>query len=47
VSLARLLQQQDRTDEAHIALAAIYSKYTEGFKTPDLVDARNLLEELG
>jgi class 3 adenylate cyclase/predicted ATPase/tRNA A-37 threonylcarbamoyl transferase component Bud32 len=45
-SLARLLQRQDRTDEAHIALAAIYSKYSEGFTTPDLVDAKKLLEEL-
>lgn len=45
-SLARLWHQQDRTDEAHIALAAVYSKYSEGFTTPDLVDAKKLLEEL-
>jgi predicted ATPase len=45
-SLARLWQQQDRTDEAHAALAAIYSQYSEGFTTPDLVDAKKLLEEL-
>ena len=30
----------------HVALAAIYSKYSEGFTTPDLVDAKQLLEEL-
>jgi predicted ATPase len=46
MSLARLWQQQDRIDEAHVALAAIYSKYSEGFTTPDLVDAKKLLEEL-
>ena len=46
MSLARLWQQQDRNDEAHIALAAVYSKYSEGFTTPDLVDAKKLLEEL-
>jgi predicted ATPase len=46
MSLARLCQQQDRNDEAHIALVGIYEKYSEGFTTPDLVDAKKLLEEL-
>ena len=45
-SLARLWQQQNRNDEAHIVLSAIYEKYSEGFTTPDLVDAKKLLEEL-
>ena len=45
-SFAQSLVVSDRTDEAHIALTTIYSKYSEGFTTPDLVDARNLLEEL-
>ena len=46
-SLARLWQRQGRRDEAHRALAAIYGSYTEGFTTPDLVDAKALLDQLG
>jgi predicted ATPase len=46
VSLARLWQRQGRRDEAREALAAVYHTYTEGFATPDLVDARVLLESL-
>ena len=45
-SLARLWQRQGRRDEARAALAAVYGSYTEGFTTPDLVDARALLESL-
>ena len=46
MSLARLWQRQGRRDEAHGALAAVYGTYTEGFTTPDLVDAGALLEAL-
>jgi class 3 adenylate cyclase/tetratricopeptide (TPR) repeat protein len=46
VSLARLWQRQGRRDEARAALAAVYGTYTEGFTTPDLVDAAALLESL-
>jgi predicted ATPase len=48
MSLARLRlrQRQGRRNEARAALAAIYGTYTEGFKTPDLVDAAALLENL-
>lgn len=46
MSLARLWQRQGRRNEAHAALAAIYGAYTEGFTTPDLVDAKELLETL-
>ena len=46
MSLARLWQRQGRRDEARDALAAIYGTYTEGFTTPDLVDAKALLETL-
>jgi TOMM system kinase/cyclase fusion protein len=46
MSLARLLQRQARREEARAALAAVYAKYTEGFATPDLVDAKTLLEQL-
>ena len=47
MSLARLLAQQGRRDEARTMLAEIYSRFTEGFDTPDLKDAKALLEELG
>jgi tetratricopeptide (TPR) repeat protein len=46
-SLARLLRDQGRRDEAYEVLAAIYNWFSEGFDTPDLVDARALLDELG
>jgi len=47
VSLARLWQRQGCRSEARDALAAVYRTYTEGFTTPDLVDAKTLLETLG
>jgi len=47
MSLARLWQRQDCGNEARDALAAVYGTYTEGFTTPDLVDAKTLLETLG
>ena len=43
VSLARLLQTQGRSVEAHERLAAIYGWFTEGFETADLKEARALL----
>jgi serine/threonine protein kinase/tetratricopeptide (TPR) repeat protein len=46
MSLTRLWQRQSRRDEARAALAAIFETYTEGLTTPDLVDARALLEKL-
>jgi serine/threonine protein kinase/predicted ATPase len=45
-SLARLWQRQGRRDDAHATLSAVYDTYTEGFTTPDLVEARVLLETL-
>jgi class 3 adenylate cyclase/tetratricopeptide (TPR) repeat protein len=45
-SLARLLAQQGRRDEAHTMLAEIYGWFTEGFDTADLKEAKALLEEL-
>lgn len=35
-----------RRDESRTALAAVYRIYTEGFTTPDLVEAAALLEAL-
>jgi predicted ATPase len=46
VSLARLWQEQGRIDEARQMLAEIYGWFTEGFDTPDLQEAKALLEEL-
>jgi predicted ATPase len=47
MSLARLWRRQGRRGDARAALTAAYETYTEGFTTPDLVDARGLLESLG
>jgi serine/threonine protein kinase/predicted ATPase len=46
ISLARLWQRQGRRGDAHTALAAVYGTYTEGLTTPDLADAKGLLESL-
>jgi predicted ATPase len=46
-SLAGLLAHQGRRDEARSMLAEIYAWFTEGFDTPDLKEAKALLEELG
>jgi predicted ATPase len=45
-SLARLWCDQGRRDEARHLLAAIYGWFTEGFDTPDLRQAKALLDEL-
>jgi tetratricopeptide (TPR) repeat protein len=46
ISLARLLAEHGRCDEARMTLAAIYNWFTEGFDTADLKEARALLDEL-
>jgi predicted ATPase len=46
ISLARLLAKLGRCDEARARLAEIYGWFTEGFDTPDLKDAKALLDEL-
>ena len=46
LSLSRLWQQQGKRAEARELLAPIYSWFTEGFDTPDLQEARVLLDEL-
>lgn len=45
-SRARLWQRQGRRDEAFTALSTVYGTFTEGFTTPDLIDAAALLESL-
>jgi predicted ATPase len=46
-SLARLLEKQGRHEEAFRVLSAVHGVFTEGFATPDLKDAKALLESLG
>jgi class 3 adenylate cyclase/tetratricopeptide (TPR) repeat protein len=46
-SLARLLRDSGRREEARTMLAATYNWFTEGFDTADLRDAKALLDELG
>jgi len=46
VSLARLRRDQGRHAEARDLLAPVYGWFTEGFDTPDLKDAKALLDEL-
>jgi tetratricopeptide (TPR) repeat protein len=45
-SLARLLRDTNRREEARTMLSDIYNWFTEGFDTADLKDAKALLEEL-
>jgi predicted ATPase len=45
-SLARLLRDTGRPDEARTMLAEIYNWFTEGFDTADLKEAKALLDEL-
>ena len=46
VSLARLRRNQHRRAEARDLLAPVYDWFTEGFDTPDLREAKALLDEL-
>ena len=46
VSLARLSHDQIRRAAARDLLAPVYGWFTEGFGTPDLKEARALLDEL-
>ena len=45
-SLARQWRDQGKRSEARDLLAAIYNWFTEGFDTPDLKQAKALLDEL-
>ena len=45
-SLARLWQHQGKRQEARDLLAPVYTWFTEGFETPDLQEAKALLDEL-
>jgi predicted ATPase len=45
-TLAGLLQEQDRNEDARILLQEVFDRFTEGWDTPDLVDAATLLTTL-
>jgi len=45
-SLARLLRDQGKLDEARNLLGPVYGRFTEGFDTPDLKQAAAMLDEL-
>jgi predicted ATPase len=46
MSLARLLASQGRPDETRTMLVELYDWFTEGFDTPDLKEAKALVEQL-
>jgi predicted ATPase len=46
ISMARLWRDQGKRDEARELLAPIYGWFTGGFDTPDLKQAKALLDEL-
>ena len=45
-SLARLWRDQHRVKEARELLGSVYARFTEGFATADLREARTLLDQL-
>jgi predicted ATPase len=46
MGLSRLRQRQGKRDAARALLAPVYGWFTEGFDTPDLQEAKALLDEL-
>jgi predicted ATPase len=46
MSMGRLLIQQSRRSEARQILKEVLTRFTEGFDTPDLLDAKLMMEEL-
>jgi class 3 adenylate cyclase/tetratricopeptide (TPR) repeat protein len=46
IGLARLLRDTDRQDQARASLSEIYNQFTEGLNTPDLKEAKSLLESI-
>ena len=46
VSLARIRRDQGRHSDARAILAPVYGWFTEGFDTPDLKQAKALLDEV-
>jgi class 3 adenylate cyclase/tetratricopeptide (TPR) repeat protein len=46
MSLARVWRERGKREEGRVVLAETYGRFTEGFDTPDLSDAKKLLDEL-
>jgi len=46
MNLARLYRDRDKRSEARDLLASVYGSFTEGFATPDLTEAKALLDAL-
>ena len=46
ISLAHLWRDQGKTGKAYRLVAPMFNWFTEGFDTPDLKDAKALLDEL-
>ncbi len=46
MSLSRLWQHQDQRQDAYDLLAPVYGWFTEGFDTADLIEAKQLLNDL-
>jgi class 3 adenylate cyclase/predicted ATPase len=45
-NLGRIWREQNRHHQAHDLLSRVYSQFTEGLDTPDLKDAKALLDDL-
>ena len=45
-NLAQMWKDQERSEQARELLMPVYNWFTEGFDTPDLKDAKVLLEQL-
>jgi predicted ATPase len=45
-SLARLWKKLNKLDDAKSILKSVYSRFTEGFGSPDLIEAKTVLEQL-
>jgi predicted ATPase len=46
MSMARLCRDQGKRNEARDLLTPVYGRFTEGFDTLDLKEAKALLDEL-
>jgi predicted ATPase len=45
-SLAKLWQKRSQLDDAKRVLKSVYSGFTEGLETPDLIEAKTVLDQL-
>ena len=45
-SLARLWKKLNKLDDAKSILGSVYSSFIKGFESPDLIEAKTVLEQL-